>query len=92
MDTPQLDDVLIFAGQVSAAIIAISGALFVIRKTFFQRITDEFNKINSELRPNGGSSLRDAINRIEENQNEIKEDAKNIRNKIDDHISWHLDN
>jgi ElaB/YqjD/DUF883 family membrane-anchored ribosome-binding protein len=91
MDTPQIDDVLIFAGQVSAAIIAISGALFIIRKTFFKRIADEFNKIYSELRPNGGTSLRDAVNRIEENQHEIKQESREIRNKIDDHINWHLD-
>jgi len=36
--------------------------------------------------------MRDAINRIEKAQEEIKDDAKNIREKVDDHIQWHLDN
>ena len=92
MDTPQIDETIIFLGQIAAAIIAISGALAIIHRTFFKKICNELARINSELHPNGGSSLRDAVNRIERNQEEIKRDAKDIRNKIDGHIEWHLDN
>lgn len=36
-----------------------------------------------EFKPNGGSSTRDALNRIER-------DVRDIRGKIDNHIEWHL--
>lgn len=92
MNTPQIDDLIILLGQISAAIIAISGVAAIAYKIFFKKLADQITKINSELHPNGGSSLRDAINRIEDAQAEIKADAKEIRHKIDDHIQWHLDN
>jgi ElaB/YqjD/DUF883 family membrane-anchored ribosome-binding protein len=91
MDTPQIDDALILLGQLGAAIIAISGALMIIRKVFFKTLCEKLEKINQELRPNGGTSLRDAVNRIEKNQQELKQEAKDIRKKVDDHIEWHLD-
>jgi|DEB0MinimDraft_6_1074348.scaffolds.fasta_scaffold05065_8 hypothetical protein len=92
MDTPQIDDLVIMLGQISAAIIAISGVGAIAYKLFFKKMADKLEKINQELHPNGGSSMRDAINRIEKAQEEIKDDAKNIREKVDDHIQWHLDN
>lgn len=92
MDSPQIDDLLILGGQISAAIIAIAGALAVLHRVFFKRICNELDKINKELRPNGGSSLRDAVNRIEKTQGELKNNIEDVREKIDDHIVWHLDN
>ena len=92
MDTPQVDDLVIMLGQISAAIIAISGVGAIAYKLFFKKMADKLERINQELHPNGGSSMRDAINRIEKAQEEIKDDAKNIREKVDDHIQWHLDN
>jgi hypothetical protein len=92
MDTPQIDDLVIMLGQISAAIIAISGVGAIAYKLFFKKMADKLERINQELHPNGGSSMRDAVNRIEKAQEEIKEDAKNIREKVDDHIQWHLDN
>ncbi len=37
-----------------------------------------------EFKPNGGTSTRDALNRIET-------DVREIRSKVDDHIDWHMD-
>jgi hypothetical protein len=37
-----------------------------------------------EFKPNGGTSTRDALNRIEK-------DVREIRSKVDDHIDWHMD-
>ena len=37
-----------------------------------------------EFKPNGGSSTRDSLNRIEK-------DLREIRGKVDDHIDWHMD-
>lgn len=37
-----------------------------------------------EFKPNGGSSTRDSLNRIEQ-------DLRHIQGKLDDHIDWHMD-
>lgn len=92
INTPQIDDLIISLGQISVAVIAIAGVISLLYRIFFKKICDELDKINSELHPNGGGSMRDAINRIEKNQEELKTDVKDLRKKLDDHISWHLDN
>ena len=92
MDTPQVDDILIFLGQVAAALIAIFAAAGIFNKFLFGKIRQDITDIKKELHPNGGSSMRDAINRLEDTQTEIKIDLKEVREKIDDHIQWHLDN
>lgn len=91
MDTPQVDDLLIFFGQVAGAVIAIAAALAILNKLIFSKINKRMENIELELKPNHGSSLRDAINRIEDNQTEMKTDLKDVREKIDGHIQWHLD-
>lgn len=40
--------------------------------------------MQKEFKPNGGSTTRDALNRIEK-------DVREIRGKVDDHIDWHMD-
>jgi hypothetical protein len=66
-------------GIIVAAIAVVSavlgGILWLIRaQVAMQR----------EFKPNGGSSTRDSLNRIEK-------DVRDIRGKIDDHIDWHMD-
>jgi hypothetical protein len=92
METPQIDDILILAGQMGAAIVAVAAALGIIHRIFFRKLTDKLERIDKELHPNGGSSLRDVVNRIEKNQGEMKDDIHDVREKVDDHIIWHLDN
>lgn len=92
MNTPQIDDLLIFLGQIAAALIAILAAAGIFNKFLFGKIRQDITDIKKELHPNGGSSMRDAINRLEDTQTEIKVDLKDVREKIDDHIQWHLDN
>ncbi len=41
--------------------------------------------LQREFKPNGGTSTRDSLNRIEA-------DLRDVRSKIDDHVQWHLDN
>lgn len=41
--------------------------------------------LQREFKPNGGTSTRDSLNRIEA-------DLRDVRGKIDDHVQWHLDN
>lgn len=92
MNTPQIDDLLIFLGQIAAALIAILAAAGIFNKFLFGKIRQDITDIKKELHPNGGSSMRDAINRLEDTQTEIKVDLKDVREKIDGHIQWHLDN
>lgn len=40
--------------------------------------------MSKEFKPNGGSSAKDSLIRIEK-------DIKDVRNKIDNHVHWHLD-
>jgi hypothetical protein len=91
MDTPQIDELLIFLGQMAGAVIAIAAALAILNKLIFSKINKKIEAIETELKPNHGSSLRDAINRIEENQGEMRIDLKDVREKVDNHIEWHLD-
>jgi hypothetical protein len=59
-------DILAIVGIVSAAF----GALLWV-------IDHRVNRILHEIKPNGGSSMRDAVDRIE--------------GKIDRHIEWHME-
>jgi hypothetical protein len=92
MNTPQIDDLIIFGGQIAAAIIAIVGALVLVNKYLFSGIRKDIDSIKKELHPNGGSSLRDAVDRIAVTQENMRIDVSDVREKIDDHIVWHLDN
>jgi hypothetical protein len=91
MDTPQIDDLLIFAGQLSTAMLAIAGVLMIVDKIMFKRMRRDIEGIQKELHPNGGTSLRDAINRLEDTTNEVKNDFRDITIKLDNHIDWHMD-
>lgn len=53
----------------------ISGLVWLIRSQL---------AMQREFKPNGGTSTRDSLNRIEK-------DVREIRGKVDDHIDWHMD-
>lgn len=53
------------------------GILFWIVKT-------KVNEVLHETRPNSGTSMRDAVDRIEQH-------IVRIESKIDGHIKWHLE-
>lgn len=46
--------------------------------------------IGREMKPNGGSSIRDALTRIEASQADIRTDLREVRARIDGHIDWHM--
>jgi uncharacterized membrane protein len=90
MDTPQIDDFLLWTAGVVIAVTAIAGGLAALYRLLTGNLSKRLDDIGSQLRRNGGSSLRDAIDRIEEKQAEIQLDVRDVRAKIDDHIAWHL--
>ena len=64
--------------SVSLAIVtALLGGLLWIVKSQVQAM-------RKDMQPNGGSSTKDQLNRIER-------DVNDVRHKVDDHITWHLD-
>ena len=58
-------------------IMAVLSILGVVVAVIVFIIDSRVNRMYREMKPNGGSSLRDAVDRIER--------------KIDGHIQWHLE-
>ena len=65
-----------FVPFIVIATVLLAGLLWLIKAQI---------SLQREFRPNGGTSTRDSLNRIEA-------DLRDVRSKIDDHVQWHLDN
>lgn len=91
MDTPQIDDFLLWTAAVVVAVTAIAGGLAALYRLLTGNLSKRLDGISSQLVRNGGSSLRDAVDRIEERQAVILTDVRELRQRLDDHITWHLD-
>lgn len=55
----------------------LGGLLWVVKA--------QVQAMRRDLQPNGGSSTKDQLNRIER-------DVRDVRGKVDDHITWHMSN
>jgi hypothetical protein len=91
VDTPQIDDFLLWAAAIVVAIAAIAGGLVALYRLLTGALSKRLDEVSSQLRRNGGSSLRDAVDRIEEKQALILTDVRDLRQRVDDHITWHLE-
>lgn len=90
-DTPQIDDFIIWLGGITVALVAVVGGLAGLHRIVFGPVRRDIEQIRKELHPNGGSSLRDSVDRIESRQQEILQDVKQTASRLDDHIHWHLE-
>ena len=90
MDTPQIDDFLLWTAGIVVAVTAIAGGLAALYRLLTGSLSKRLDGISSQLHRNGGSSLRDAVDRIEERQQLIHTDVRDLRERLDDHIAWHL--
>jgi hypothetical protein len=90
VDTPQIDDFLLWAAAIVVALTAISGGLVALYRLLTGAVNRRLDDISSQLRRNGGSSLRDAVDRIEERTQILHTDVRDLRERVDDHITWHL--
>ena len=90
MDTPQVDDFIMWAAALVLALTAIAGGLMALYRLLTSSLNKRLDDIGGQLRRNGGTSLRDAVDRIEEKQTEIQTDVRELRTRVDDHIQWHL--
>ena len=91
MDTPQVDDFIMWAAALVLAVTAIAGGLMALYRLLTASVNKRLDDIGGQLRRNGGTSLRDAVDRIEEKQTEIQQDVRDVRQRLDDHIAYHLD-
>ena len=64
-----------------ATIIGIGASVVGI---LFWIVSTKVNEVLHETRPNSGTSMRDAVDRIENHMIRIEQ-------KIDGHVEWHLD-
>ena len=90
MDTPQIDDFLLWAATIVVAVTAIAGGLVALYRLLTGALNKRLDDISSQLRRNGGTSLRDAVDRIEERTQVLHTDVRELRERLYDHISWHL--
>lgn len=91
MDTPQVDEFLLWIGAMAAAFIAISGSMVVLKKWLLGDLRADLDDVRAQLHRNSGTSLRDAVDRIEERQGLIATDVRRVTERLDDHIAFHLE-
>lgn len=91
MDTPQIDDFLVWFAGIVTALVVIVGGLVAIRRLLLGTVEKRLDGIDNQLKRNGGSSLRDAIDRIEERQGEMRDYVVRTADRLDEHITWHLE-
>ena len=69
--------VSLVAVSLSVVTALLGGLLWVVKA--------QVSAMRRDLQPNGGSSTKDQLNRIEA-------DVREVRGKVDDHITWHMSN
>lgn len=91
MDTPQVDEFLLWIGAMATAFVAISGSMVVLKKWLLGDLRADLDDVRAQLHRNSGTSLRDAVDRIEERQGLIAIDVRRVTERLDNHISFHLE-
>ena len=91
MDTPQVDDFLVWFAGVVTALVVIVGGVVALRKLLLGAIDKRLDGIDQQLHRNGGTSLRDAVDRIEERQTDIQNYVRRTADRLDEHVQWHLE-
>lgn len=66
--------------------IIATGVAFWIR----HEVKKNLNEIKAEFKPNGGSSLKDQVNRLEERHDRIDEKVDNLDSKVDTIVNFIL--
>ena len=70
-------EIIVLAGVAVAIVTTLLGGLIWV-------VNKQVATLLAEHKPNGGSSMKDQLNRIESDVNKFSK-------KLDDHITWHLD-
>ena len=91
METPQIDEFLLWAASIVVAVTVIAGGLAALYRLLTGALNKRLDDISAQLKRNGGTSLRDAVDRIEERTHVLHSDVRDLRERLDDHITWHLE-
>lgn len=83
LDLTWASDVLALIGIISAV---GGGVAFWVR----HEVKKNFNEIKAEFKPNGGSSLKDQVNRLEGRHNELDQKVDNLDSKVDTIVNFIL--
>lgn len=70
-----------------AILSAIAGLIYNIHKKFHNFIKDEIESVAKEFKPNGGSSLKDQVNRLEVQHNNLSDKVDKIYEILIDKFS-----
>jgi peptidoglycan hydrolase CwlO-like protein len=66
------------------ALIGILGAVATVIALWIRlEVKKNFNEIKAEFKPNGGSSLKDQVNRLEKGHENLEDRFNNIDKKVD---------
>jgi hypothetical protein len=79
----ELPEISIIVGLM---VVAMSGLMYIIRA----EIRRNGDTLRKEMAPNHGTSMRDAIDRLEAGQTRMEDHLTRIDEKHDEHISWHM--
>lgn len=66
----------------------IIGFIAQLNRKFEKFVKSEVEEVVKELRPNGGSSMRDQVNRLETSHKNLEESHKNLDSKVDTIIEF----
>ena len=89
------------AAAVTAVLVPLLGLLMYVIRAEIRRNTKTTDDTHAQMIPNHGSSLRDAVDRIERRQHEDREtyreliadvhtDVRATRADLAQHIQWHV--
>lgn len=81
---------------IAADAAVVIGFLALITRPFRKRldglatVLSDIREVKAEVLPNHGSSLRDAVDRIERDMSHVKEEQSKQSERMDDHIAAHF--
>ncbi len=85
-------------GSWAGALLAVWAVVMLIHRLITKDLREDLEQIRSELRSNGGSSLRDQVDKIRDRQEsllreiaDLKLEARDLWSRVDGHVQWHLD-
>jgi uncharacterized iron-regulated membrane protein len=61
-----------------AIITGISGIIYKLYSTFVKFVKEEIQEVTKEFKPNGGSSLKDQVNRLESQHETLNQKVNEI--------------
>jgi hypothetical protein len=85
MEIPEASEI----GWTVAILVPCMGALLYIIRAEIRKNGVGIDTMNAEMQNNHGTSLRDAIDRLEQGQQRNEEHLLRIESKHDQHIIWH---